>query len=175
MPIFHIRNRILKHRRGFTLVELVVSVGTLAIAGVIMIQVFMGAKGAAQRAEDLDRSVFLSNRIIESVKSERWDDPPLSAMKTNVDIPGDTGYVITKTGYYDAEMNSIREPEELRTFETTVTMRSEDSVENGKTLLYIDVEIVRLEPYYSTKVEKPVVYSVDTKVYIDTPVEVIHP
>ena len=67
-------------KSGFTIVELIISVGTLAIAGTIMIQLFMGAKDISLRAEELDRSVFLSTRIIESVKSGKWNEEPLNIM-----------------------------------------------------------------------------------------------
>ena len=160
-------------KRGFTIVELIISVGTLAIAGTIMIQLFMGAKDIALRAEELDRSVFLSTRIIESIKSEQWDEEPLNKMYSEYAVI--YGNKLKKTGYYNQEWEEVEEDSEDILFVSTLSMESEDIVEEDKSLYELKFQIRRLKPYFKGKEAEPILNSVKTMVYIRTPLEVIEP
>lgn len=161
------------NKSGFTIVELIISVGTLAIAGTIMIQLFMGAKDIALRAEELDRSVFLSTRIIESIKSEQWDEEPLNKMYTEYAMK--YGNRLKKIGYFDEEWESVEEDSDDILFVATLAMESEDKVEEDKSLYELTLQVQRLKPYFKCKEAEPILNSVETKVYILTPLEVIEP
>jgi hypothetical protein len=166
-------NRKAEKKRGFTIVELIISVGTLAIAGTIMIQLFMGAKDVALRAKELDRSVFLSTRIIESIKSEQWDEEPLNKMYTEYAMR--YGNKLKKTGYYNEEWEEVEEGSEDILFVSTLSMESKDIVEEDKSLYELALQIRRLKPYFKGSEAEPILNSVETMVYIRTPLEVIEP
>jgi hypothetical protein len=166
-------NRKAEKKRGFTIVELIISVGTLAIAGTIMIQLFMGAKDVALRAKELDKSVFLSTRIIESIKSEQWDEEPLNKMYTEYAMR--YGNKLKKTGYYNEEWEEVEEGSEDILFVSTLSMESKDIVEEDKSLYELALQIRRLKPYFKGSEAEPILNSVETMVYIRTPLEVIEP
>ncbi|HMM69489.1 MAG TPA: type II secretion system protein [Gudongella oleilytica] len=166
-------NRKAEKKRGFTIVELIISVGTLAMAGTIMIQLFMGAKDVALRAKELDRSVFLSTRIIESIKSEQWDEEPLNKMYTEYAMR--YGNKLKKTGYYNEEWEEVEEGSEDILFVSTLSMESKDIVEEDKSLYELALQIRRLKPYFKGSEAEPILNSVETMVYIRTPLEVIEP
>lgn len=166
-------NRKAEKKRGFTIVELIISVGTLAIAGTIMIQLFMGAKDVALRAKELDRSVFLSTRIIESIKSEQWDEEPLNKMYTEYAMR--YGNKLKKTGYYNEEWEEVEEGSEDILFVSTLSMESKDIVEEDKSLYKLALQIRRLKPYFKGSEAEPILNSVETMVYIRTPLEVMEP
>jgi|GEM_PF-2003858 len=166
-------NRKAEKKRGFTIVELIISVGTLAIAGTIMIQLFMGAKDVALRAKELDKSVFLSTRIIESIKSEQWDEEPLNKMYTEYAMR--YGNKLKKTGYYNEEWEEVEEGSEDILFVSTLSMESKDIVEEDKSLYKLALQIRRLKPYFKGSEAEPILNSVETMVYIRTPLEVIEP
>lgn len=168
-----IAERLKFNRKGFTLVELIISVGTLAIAGTIMIQLFMSAKDMALRSEELDKSVFLANRIVESIKAEKWDSAPLIDMYTQFALRYDNE--IEKIGFYDENWVSVQEDSGDKSFEVKLTFKSEDPAEPGKSLYDLNIEVIRLEPYFNGNDEKPVLHSLSTMVYIGTPLEVIEP
>lgn len=160
-------------KSGFTIVELIISVGTLAIAGIIMIQLFMGAKDIALRAEELDRSVFLSTRIIESIKSEQWEEEPLNKMYTEYAMR--YGNKLKKIGYYDEEWKEVKEDSEDILFTATLVMESEGLVEDDRSLYELTLQIQRLKPYFKGKEAEPILNLVETRVYILTPLEVVEP
>lgn len=160
-------------KSGFTIVELIISVGTLAIAGTIMIQLFMGAKDISLRAEELDRSVFLSTRIIESVKSGKWDEEPLNIMYTEYAMR--YGNKLKKIAYYDIKWEEVEQDSEDILFVATLLMESKDIVEENKSLYDLTLKIQRLKPYFKGKEAEPILNTVETRVYIMTPQEVIEP
>jgi Tfp pilus assembly major pilin PilA len=163
----------LNKRKGFTLVELIISVGTLAIAGTIMIQLFMSAKDMAVRASDLDAGVFLGNRIVESIKAERWEYEPLNEMYTQYAMR--YGNEMEKIGFYDLDWEAVDENSKDKVFQVNVTLSSDDEALKEKSLYSLSVEIKRLQPYFKGKDENPFLHSLSTQVYIDTPLEVIEP
>jgi flagellar basal body-associated protein FliL len=163
-----------KHKKGFTIVELIISVGTLAIAGIIMIQLFIGAKDVALRAEELDRSVFLANSMVESIKSERWDEEPISGMYTEYALR--SGNTIKKVGYYNDDWDKLDEGNKDIVFTATLTMKGYSEATQEEEALYdLDIEIKRLEPYFKGKVDEPVMHTLSTKVFIHSPLEVMEP
>lgn len=154
---------------GFTLVELIMSVGILALVGIVMLQLFMGAKDAAVRAEDLDNSVLLTNRLLESVKAERWKEEPLSLYSTYKS--SDISNVIEKRAYYDQGWKPVDENDSDVLFEAIIHMKSDD-IDNKKTIYDLEINITRIKPYFRSNRLNPLIYSVATRVYIDTPGEV---
>lgn len=58
-----------KRRRGFTLIELIIAVALLAVAGTVVVRLFVHAHVNNQLAADIDRSVFYGSAWIEKIKS----------------------------------------------------------------------------------------------------------
>lgn len=56
-------------QKGFTLVELIMSIGIIAILSCMVLQLFITAENLNKRSSDLDASVMKSESLIESFKS----------------------------------------------------------------------------------------------------------
>ena len=56
-------------RSGAPLAELVVAIGVFAFAGALALQLFLGARFAAQKAEDLNRAVMTAQTLAEQFKA----------------------------------------------------------------------------------------------------------
>ncbi len=160
----------LNKKRGFTLVELIISVGTLAIVGTIMIQLFIGAKEVALRSADLDKAVFLTNRIVESIKAERWSEEPLSQMQI-IKSPDNSNELI-RVGYYDENWELLNKDDKNGVFKASVLMKSVDDTKGDNSLYSLEVSITSEKPYFKSSEINTLIYNVTTKVYLDTPLEV---
>lgn len=56
------------NKKGFTLVELIIAVGVLAVAGVFLVQMFLSASVLSQKARDTDTALYHAQAIIEEFK-----------------------------------------------------------------------------------------------------------
>ena len=56
-------------KRGFTLAEMVISVGILCIVGVYIIQMFIATENLSTKSYEIDQSVRISKNIIELISS----------------------------------------------------------------------------------------------------------
>lgn len=63
------KNEMPRSQKGFTLIEMIISVGLLALAGLAVITLFVSAHVKNEKASDLDQSVAQCTWIIESLKS----------------------------------------------------------------------------------------------------------
>jgi type II secretory pathway component PulJ len=151
---------------GFTLAELIISVGTLAIVGILTIQFFLTAKDINRRASELDHSVYLANTIIESVKADLWDRYPLDKfyrMPNNTDEKSVEGKL-----FFDKEWQIVKETHPMVLFEVTMWMNGQENSIQDRSLYDITLEIRRIKPYFRGKDIQPVIYSTDTTIYIKT-------
>ena len=55
----------IKEKRGFTLIELIIAVALLAVAGTVVVCLFVHAHVNNRLAADIDRSVFYGTAWIE--------------------------------------------------------------------------------------------------------------
>ena len=152
----------LQNKKGFTIVELIISVGTLAILGVLILLFFMSSKDVGIRTEELDYSIYQTNNIIESIKVEDWEKEPLN----NFNIIATSSQKTTLHSLYDANWNSVSQEKEAL-FSTIMTI--DKSSENmDKTLYQISVKVVRLKSYFRGNEDNPLIHSIQTNLYIDT-------
>jgi type II secretory pathway pseudopilin PulG len=60
---------LIKNKRGFTLAELILSIGMISITGIVAINLFLTSDTLNKKANDIDKCVFTSSGIIESIKT----------------------------------------------------------------------------------------------------------
>lgn len=156
----------IKNSHGFTLVELIISVGTLALIGILTIQFFMSAKDISRRTEELDHSVYLSNCIIEAAKAGLWEEAPLSQLKREA-AGTDKGHVTLKA-FYDKNWAAVGQDSRTALFEFSLEMEGQAGLTGDSTLYKVSLQARRLKPYYRGKDPKPLLHGLDTQLYIKT-------
>jgi prepilin-type N-terminal cleavage/methylation domain-containing protein len=90
-------------RSGFTLVELVMSIAVLAIAGVFLVQVFLSADRLATKASDLDRAVSLCTTAVEKWKAGAVSPGEIAELGQGQTRTNDDGG-FDASGWLDADM-----------------------------------------------------------------------
>ena len=55
--------------QGFTLAEMIISIGVLAVTGIVVLNLFLTARTLDRKAMELDRSVLLASGMIEAFKA----------------------------------------------------------------------------------------------------------
>lgn len=125
-------------RRGFSLVELVMAIAVLAIAGVFLAQVFLTADRLATRASALDRAVSDCTTVVESWKAQSDPTRPVGVSL----LPGASVVVLdgggfTATSFLDADMAPAPE--------ATATYRREVRAERDGSLLRLAAAISSLK------------------------------
>lgn len=92
-------------KRGFTLIEMIIAVALLAVAGTVAVRLFVQARVNNSLSHDIDRAVFYGSSWIERIKSfpEDWTDGNMSALDTAVLKTGTCSYVV----YYDENWNPV--------------------------------------------------------------------
>lgn len=152
-----------KVKKGFTLVELIISVGILSVAGAFILLFFAYSKDINTRAYDLDNSVYHSNYIIELLKAELWDEEPLIDMRVlETSKPPDS---ISKEIRFDNKWEYV-ELDEGHDYVLNLNLeRNEDGV-NNKDLYDVTIEVIKTKPYFRSLTKNMTIYSMETKVYI---------
>lgn len=59
----------LKKRKGFTLIEIIISIGIVSFLSVYLLQIFITAKNLNENSYDLDNAVILSKSVMETLSS----------------------------------------------------------------------------------------------------------
>jgi len=68
--------RINKVRKGFTLLEMVISIAALSLLGVFIVQMFMASANLNSRAKDADKALTLAITEIDALKSSHRPPEP---------------------------------------------------------------------------------------------------
>lgn len=164
--LFEKSKKSIDNRLGFTLAELIISVGTLAIVGILTIQFFLSAKDINLRSSDLDHSVYLANTITESIKADLWDRYPLDAIDSST-IKTDNHLFEGKI-FFDKEWKVVNSAHSMALFEASVLFNGQPNKLGDRTLYDITLEIKRIKPYFRGKESQPVLYATATKIYMKT-------
>lgn len=95
-----------KEKRGFTLIELIIAVALLAVAGTVAVRLFVHAHVNNRLAADIDRSVFYGTSWIERIKSSPgdWINGNASALDPAVCELDTCSYIVC----YDKDWNPVR-------------------------------------------------------------------
>lgn len=99
-------NKIIKDRRGFSLIEVIISIAVLSILCVVFLQLFIKARDISDQSYVLDESVRIVNSYIEEIKGS---DSMQSIKKMNslawmASSVSDAG--ITFEGFFDERFHS---------------------------------------------------------------------
>jgi len=131
-----------KDTKGFTLIEMIIALFVLAVLAVGVLRLFVTARTVHQKAVDLDKAVFETNRLIEEIHID-------SKYKT------DTRF----SEYYDEDWNpSVNDDSARYAIYGSISPLSEEE----KGLLHLDLRVVRLIPYPFEKENDPEIYSIST-------------
>lgn len=133
----------MKSDKGFTLVEVIISIAILSILCVIFLQLFVKASDISDSANELDQSVTLTNSIMEIVKSV-GEVSEIENSKYFNDFEmtsSDSGFVLTKT-YND----SFKHDSEELVYQMIITLNEKEAIVNSEITLYdVTCEVVKLE------------------------------
>jgi prepilin-type N-terminal cleavage/methylation domain-containing protein len=114
-------------QKGFTLVELILSVAMLAIISLFILQYFIAAKNMTLKAKDLDESVLMVQMTFEAFKSNQKVEDFQKSL---------------------SEMHLGENNLELEWTLTEVSKGEADRTVNSRGSLYqLDVKVVRRSPY----------------------------
>jgi prepilin-type N-terminal cleavage/methylation domain-containing protein len=161
----------IKNNRGFTLVEVIIAIGIMAIASVVILQLFITAKNINQKANDLDKSILASTSIIELFKSgETPDDIKTDPYIEHAKID-ESNDIININIYYDDNWNLLESKDGNLYFTLTAVITPISSIDliSNKTSKYykIEVHVVKAKPYPLEKNFEKEIYSVETIRYFD--------
>ncbi len=94
-----------RNKKGVSLVEIILSIAILSLLSVYIIQMFILSKKLNTEAEDLDRSVYISENIFEMIERDEAFNPSAmfehvrvqeNAMGSQVEIFFDTDWLVIK-------------------------------------------------------------------------------
>lgn len=132
----------IKTRKGFTLIEMIIAVALLAVAGTVVVRLFVHAHVCNRLAADIDRSVFYGSAWIEKIKSSPWDwiEGKTSTQEPVVSASGPGSYVV----YYDDSWQPIFEDQAQK---AAYAMHIDLYRISGDGLWAIELRTFRIKPY----------------------------
>jgi prepilin-type N-terminal cleavage/methylation domain-containing protein len=115
-------NKLRNNRRGFTLVEMIIAIGVIAIFSGLVLQLFITAKNLNKVSGDLDRSTSVAVSVIETFK---MSPDPESFFRNDFFSESDLTPVngkLTAVTYFDGQWEKIVPAEKDRAvFILTIT------------------------------------------------------
>jgi prepilin-type N-terminal cleavage/methylation domain-containing protein len=161
----------IKNNKGFTLVEVIIAIGVIAIASVIILQLFITAKNLNQKSSDLDKSILASTSIVELIKSGEAPGDIKANPSIEHALIDESNDIININMYYDDNWNLI-ESKDTNLFYTLTAVISPASSINSKgiktSMAYaIEVHVFKAKPYPLEKSFNKEIYSLETIRYFD--------
>lgn len=161
-----------KSKKGFTLVEMIISVAFLAVISLVLAELFISAQNCLDKAHDLDQSVHIAKKTIETFKAgEKPEDfiESESMSSSNISESGDAFAVMT---YYDEDWQVLNPSDDLlksktafiSTVEIKPALPGTDSFD-GKGIYTIHVKIDKSTPYVMEKTAAGEIYSLSAQKY----------
>jgi len=164
--------RRIKDKKGFTLVEMIISVAFLAVISLVLTELFISAQNCLDKAHDLDQSVHIAKKTIETFKAgEKPEDFINSEPAQSSDI-SESGDTITVKTYYDDNWQVLDPSDDLLQTKTAFTSTVEikpvppgtDGFE-GKGIYTIHVKIDKSTPYVMEETAEAEIYSLTGRKY----------
>ena len=128
------------NKKGFSLIEVVVAIGMIAVISGFILQLFITAKSINQKSNDLNESILLSTNIIEIFKS---GDTPADLLKhpmAQYALTSGEGDAFSFTMYYDNQWNLLKNQHA----ETAFNLKAE--------VMPIEIEATSVQPQLASKV-----------------------
>lgn len=148
----------MKNNKGFTLVEVIISIAVLSVLCVIFLQLFVKASDISDRAHELDESVTLTNSTMEIVKSIGSINELENVKYLNefsIDIKEDE--IIMLKNYNEA----FQYESEIGVYQMFITLKPKQAIENSLIQLYdIKCEVFKVE-------DKNVLYSATSQIILE--------
>lgn len=128
-------------KKGFTLIEMIIAVGVLAVLAVGIIRLFIASEVSHEKAVDIDYAVLETNSLIEEFQEMKNSSEKASRF----------------TIYYDDNWGrSIKDTNSLYAIYGDMVKLSDEQ----EGLLHLDLRAVRLKPYPLEKNEEFEIYKV---------------
>jgi prepilin-type N-terminal cleavage/methylation domain-containing protein len=108
-----------KQAKGFTLLEVVISIAALALLSIFLLQMFMASSNLNQRAQDSDMALAKTISAIEEVKG--WD-----AIKPDAYENNNAGGFFIYT-FYDRDWNLLEDNRQGSQFQLTLELSPESA------------------------------------------------
>lgn len=115
----------MKNNKGFTLVEVIISIAVLSIISVIFLQLFVKAKEIDDSTYQLDRSVMITNSAIEQIKALADLTTIESAEYFNHYIVSRTTEGLSLVSYFDDTMSLLLQENEKYKLQIDVVLKDE--------------------------------------------------
>lgn len=135
----------MKGKSGFTLIEIIIAVALLAVAGTVAVHLFVHAHVNKQLARDTDQAVFQCSAWIETIKSspEDWINGNPSESHQNVVVMEPAVYVV----YFDKEWNPVADSADREQHAEYALNINLYDVPGKAGLWNIEARMLRLKPY----------------------------
>lgn len=155
-----------RNSKGFTLIEMIVSVAILAVAGVAVVGLFVFAHNNNMKAVDLDQSVSRCSSVVEEIKAS-GELPALNdqdtlfawAVRTDMSNAGSCAF------FYDDKWQPMEATDSFEMMkdkaEYMITAEFHEMPDKPG-LFTIDVQAVKLKPYALSSKRDTLIYSISS-------------
>jgi prepilin-type N-terminal cleavage/methylation domain-containing protein len=155
-----------RNNKGFTLIEMIVSVAILAVAGVAVVGLFIFAHNNNMKAVDLDQSVSRCSAVVEQIKAsgelpvfDEQDALFAWAVRTDMSDVGSCAF------FYDDKWQPIEANDAIDVMKDKAEymITAEFHEMPDKPGLYtIDVQAVKIKPYALSDKRDTLIYSISS-------------
>ena len=149
-------------KKGFTLVEIIVSIGVLAVVSVFVLRMFVQSENTQQKARDMDFAVLEAGSLVEAVKTLQSPDGILALLPAAAAVSD--GY--TAELRYGKDYAALDATAGDARFTMRIFFHRTEGTDAGA-LWDIDVEITRNDPYLLES-GTPIIYTVWSEKYFPT-------
>ena len=118
-PLFIGNSRFPHEERGFSLLELIIAVGVLAIGLVGVLQIFPVGLRASKRAGTITRAAFLAQNKMEEVKMAGFD--AITELPTRIPLSGSESDFEWEIFIEEVELDGLESSDDMRKVMITVT------------------------------------------------------
>ncbi len=161
----------IKNKKGFTLVEMIISVAFLAVISLVLAELFISSQNCLDKAHDLDQSVHIAKKTIENFKAGEGPNDFIDESISSSDISESGDTIVVKT-YYDEDWKILNPSDDLLQSRTAFVSTVEIKPAlpgaggfEGKGIYAIHVKIDKSTPYVMEKATAVEIYSLDTEKY----------
>ncbi len=139
----------MKRKKGFSLIEILLSIAIFSILSVFVLQMFSTAKKLNENARELDRSVLVAETIFERIQAKQF---------TNFEEESDTSVM---TFHYDGDWKPI-DTTDFESVYRVVVNRQEVPTFDHVVSSY-QLKVIKTDP--SDQVEESVLYELEMEMY----------